>query len=249
MSILVGSTGFVGGHLATSHPFELKFNSKNILAINGRDTDLLVFAGLPGEKWRANANPIEDWGNMASLAQLISTVRARKAILISTIDVYGNANEVDETRAPSYEGIEKYGVNRAWFEVFFRSHFSNHLIIRLPALYAPDLKKNLVYDLLHGRQEHIEKVNAYSTFQWFDIRLIWSVINQAITNEIEILNVSSEPTTAQEVADIFGVTLLSQGKIVHYNMKSIHAEKFGGSAGYIYSKQMNLDGIAKLCAK
>ena len=140
MSALIGSTGFVGGHLQKDFHFTHMYNRSNISEIQGLDTDLLICAGLPAEKWKANNDPESDWSNMVSLAQKISSVKADKAILISTIDVYQPALEVTEEDRPNYDGEGAYGRNRAWFESFFDSQFSNNIILRLPGLFANNLK-------------------------------------------------------------------------------------------------------------
>lgn len=246
MAILIGSTGFVGGHLSRSYNFEQKINRSNVDSIIGSNTDLIVCAGLPAEKWRANLYPKDDWANMIGLTHILRSVRAKRAVLISTADVYQKPVNVDELTEPDLEGEGKYGVHRAWFERFFISCFSNTLTLRLPGLYAPDVRKNLVHDLLNGKADQWSKVNPHSTFQFFDIRQLWSLIEFSWVNEISLLNVTSEPILAQEVATLFGKELRSGNLPVEYDLRSIHAEKFGGQSGYIYNKASTLEGIAKL---
>lgn len=246
MGILIGSTGFVGGHLARSHPFEVQVHRPTLPNIAGLETDLLVCAGLPAEKWRANKEPAADWANMAELAQALATVTAQRAVLVSTIDVYQPAVDVDERSPGQFNGQGAYGAHRAWFEAFFRSQFPEALLLRLPGLFAPDLRKNLIYDLLHGRSDQWVGVNPSSTFQFFDVAKTWDIISWAQTSGISLLNVSSEPVTAQDVADLFGVTLTATSAQARYDMRSIHADAFGGSDGYLFSRQSVLAGIAGL---
>ena len=246
MAILVGSTGFVGGHLSQFFDFEYKVNRENLKSISGIETDLIVCAGLPAQKWSANLHPHEDWSNMSSLAQVLSTVTSKRAVLVSTIDVYQPAICVDETSFPNFLGEERYGVHRAWFESFFKSQFPNALVLRLPALFAHDVRKNLIHDLLHGKEDQWSKVNPKSTFQWFDVSQTWEIIERAWEFNVSLLNVSSEPITSQEIASLFGKRLKSDSKSIEYNMKSIHAEKFGGHGGYIYDKTSVLEKIANL---
>jgi nucleoside-diphosphate-sugar epimerase len=247
MSILVGGTGFVGGHLAQKIDFAYQVGRKTINSIIGLETDLLICAALPAEKWRANQDPSTDWINMCNLAQILTSVRAKRAVLISTIDVYQPANKVNENIAADFDGKEAYGVHRAWFEAFFQVHFSNTLVLRLPALFGPNLRKNFLYDLLHGRVEQWSKVNPSSTFQWFDVTHTWSLIQRAWNNEISVLNVSSEPVTAQEVANLFRVNLTACTSPFSYDMRSIHTDKLGGQNGYLYTAKAVLSGIASLC--
>jgi nucleoside-diphosphate-sugar epimerase len=246
MGILIGSTGFVGSHLAAGYNFEYLVHRSDCHTIQGRSTNLLVCAGLPAQKWKANQDPTSDWLNMVQLAQVISTVCADRAVLISTIDVYQPALMVDEMSRPILDGPSAYGSHRAWFEVFFRSHFPNALVLRLPGLFAPDVRKNLIYDLLKCRTDQLTRVNPESTFQFFDVRKIWDVIMQSWSHGISLLNVSSQPVRAQNIATLFGVELHSRTEVVSYDMRSLHATHFGGSAGYLFSSEEILAGISQL---
>ncbi len=243
MDVLVGSTGFVGGHLKRVHPFELEVHRPNVGDLAGRSADLLVCAGLPAEKWRANQDPQADWENMAALAQVLATVTARRSVLISTIDVYQPAIGVDENDPATFAGAAAYGTHRAWFEAFFTARFPDCTIIRLPGLFAPDLRKNLIHDLLHGRDDQYRAMNPASHFQFFDTRRTWEMIQWAWSHDVRLLNVSSEPVTAQEVAELFEVTLAGDSPLAEYDMRSVHAETFGGAGGYLFDKREILAAI------
>ena len=243
---MIGSTGFVGGHLAQSFGFQRLVHRSDIDTVAGLTTDLLVCAGLPADKWRANLDPSADWANLKRLAKVIATVRAERAVLISTVDVYQPPVQVDERHAPAFDGVGAYGTHRAWFESFFQSRFGSALIIRLPGLFAANVKKNLVHDLIHGKSDQWTKVNANSTFQFFDVSKTWSIIEYAWQLDLLLLNVATEPVAAHEVAKLFGVQLAGQGDVVTYDMHSIHARSFGGRDAYLVTRQEVLDGIAAL---
>jgi len=246
MSALIGSTGFVGGHLQKDFEFTHKYNRANISDIQSLTTDLLICAGLPAEKWKANSDPEADWSNMADLAQKISSVSADQAILISTIDVYQPAADVTEDDKPNFNGEAPYGRNRAWFETFFISQFSNTIVIRLPGLFASNLKKNFIYDLINNRSDQVSNVHQESKFQFYDIQSIWEIIHKCRENNISLLNVATEPISAQEIASIFDIVLTgSQGKI-EYRMKSKYSGVFNGTGGFLQCKSEVLSGIAKL---
>ena len=243
MSVLIGSTGFVGSHLSRQHSFKYQVHRTDVESIIGLETDLLVCAGLPAEKWRANSDPESDWSNMVHLSQVLTSLRAERAILIATIDVNQPAIEVDETSSANFDGNEAYGMHRAWFEVLFKSCFTNTLIIRLPGLFAKDVRKNLVHDLLNNRLDQLSNVNQNSMFQFFDVTQTWEIINQASSKGIELLNITSEPISAKQIADLFNISLEGSSPSVSYNMKSIHANEFGGSNGYLFNQTSILGGI------
>jgi dTDP-4-dehydrorhamnose reductase len=246
MSALIGSTGFVGSHLQKDFEFVNKYNSVNISEIQGLSTDLLICAGLPAEKWKANGDPKADWLNMAHLAQKISSVSADRAILISTIDVYQPALDVTEQDKPNYDGEGAYGRNRAWFEAFFVSQFSRTIVLRLPGLFANNLKKNFIFDLVNNRSDQVSSVHKESQFQFYDIQGIWDLINNCIENSISLLNVATEPVSAQEIANIFDVSLNSTANKVEYRVKSKYSKVFNGIGGFLQGKAEVLEGISKL---
>lgn len=236
----------MGEHLARCHNFSLKVHRSDLEAISGIHADVLVCAGLPAEKWRANQDPHSDWVNMARLAQTLTTVQARRAVLISTIDVYQPPVEVSESNPPTFNGMQAYGAHRAWFEMFFQAQFPDSLVLRLPALFAPDVRKNLVHDLLFNKADQWKNVNPDSTFQYFDVRHTWTMIERAWIEGINVLNIATEPIRAQQIADIFDIGLSSVSTPVHYQMYSNHAETLGGHANYLYSSASILAGISAL---
>ena len=242
----MGSTGFVGGHLRKHHSFDQFVHRSNIESIQGLETDLLICAGLPAEKWRANREPEADWLNVKKLADTLSRVRAHKAILISTIDVYQPAIDVTEDMPANFDGAGAYGTHRAWFEAFFQTQFKQSSVIRLPGLFANNLKKNLIFDLLNHKSDQWEKVNTKSTFQFFNLEKIWDVISFVEQTEIKIMNVSSQPTSAGEIAKLFDIVLVENSEKVSYNMKTIHDLEFGGFDGYLFSKESILSDINSL---
>src|ERR1035438_6640114 len=89
-SALIGHTGFVGGTLLRQRGFDDLYRSVNIGEIAGKEYDLLICAGAPAAKWKANKEPEEDRRNLLSLMEALGKTRARTAILISTIDVYAS---------------------------------------------------------------------------------------------------------------------------------------------------------------
>lgn len=248
MSILVGSTGYVGSHLSEFINFEYKVHRPDIEKIQGLKTDLLICAGLPAEKWKANADPISDWQNIQSLARSLSSVKAESAILISTIDVYQPPENVDERTPGNFSGPTAYGTNRAWFEAFFSMHFQKSHIVRLPGLFSANVRKNLIHDLIHNKQEQWVNVNSQSSFQFFNMHNLGAILQKTQELDIEILNVNSEPILAKEIARIFDVELKILDSKVNYDMKSQYAKNFGGKNGYLFSKEQILFDISEIKA-
>lgn len=246
VDVLIGSTGFVGSTLLNDHQFNMLVHRPNASIIEGAQCGLLVCAGLPAEKWRVNADPNEDWENMTKLAGLISTTSASRAVLISTIDVFQSALNPDEDTFVGINEAGKYGCHRAWFEMFFRAKFPTGLIVRLPGLFSPDLRKNLIYDLMHKRFDQLQNVNPKSEFQYFDVTQTWSVIEKCIESDIRILNVATEPIRAEEIAQLFNVELHGNSSPIYYDFRTKHDRLFGGKSGYLRNSTEILSAIEKL---
>ncbi|CAI3193862.1 NAD-dependent epimerase/dehydratase family protein [Clostridium neonatale] len=146
---LVGYTGFVGSNLAKSFKFDNLYNSKNIEEAFGTNPDLLVYSGVPAEKFLANSNPEKDLKIIENAFENIKKINSKKVVLISTIDVYKNPINVDEDTEIDTEGLLPYGLNRYKLERLVEENFENHLIVRLPGLYGENIKKNFIYDLIN----------------------------------------------------------------------------------------------------
>lgn len=149
MKILVGYTGFVGSNLAASFTFDKVFNSKNIEEAYYLNPELLVYAGLRAEKYLANTAPEADMEKIYAAEENIRKINPKKLVLISTVDVLKNPHGCDEGTEIETENLHAYGLNRYRLEVWVRENYPDALIIRLPALFGINLKKNFLYDFIN----------------------------------------------------------------------------------------------------
>ena len=145
---LIGYTGFVGSNILLKSDFEFKYNSKNINDIKNKKFDLLICSSIQADMQLANTNPEKDLSNIKELLNILSTVKANKAVLISTIAVYPQPVIYDENNN-DFISDSDYGKNRKIAEDEFANIFNNYHIIRLPALFGRNLKKNFIYDILN----------------------------------------------------------------------------------------------------
>lgn len=145
---IVGYTGFVGSNLCAFGKFDNFYNSKNIEEAFDTKPDILYFAGIRAEKFLANSNPKKDLENIYNAIETIKKIDPKKLVLISTVDVYPVPNDVDEDSIIEGTG-DAYGTNRYIFERMAKKDFPNTLIVRLPALFGINIKKNFIYDCLN----------------------------------------------------------------------------------------------------
>lgn len=149
MKSLVGYTGFVGSNLASSTKFDHYYNSKNIAEAYNTKPELLVYSGVRAQKYVANKNPEKDFSSILNAIDNIKKIKPKKIILISTIDVYGNPENVFEDTDVIRNGQMSYGSNRLYLEDWVENSFSDYSIVRLPGLYGKNIKKNFIYDLIN----------------------------------------------------------------------------------------------------
>ena len=146
---LVGYTGFVGSNLAACYPFDGLYHTKNIREAYGTRPELLVYAGIRAEKFLADRNPEQDFKTMEEAVGIIERIGPGRLVLISTVDVYENPQGADERAKLTRAGLRPYGANRLWLEKAVRERWPDALILRLPALFGKNLKKNFLFDILH----------------------------------------------------------------------------------------------------
>jgi nucleoside-diphosphate-sugar epimerase len=240
-SALIGHTGFVGGNLLRQHAFDDLYNSKNIESISGRSYDLIVSAGAPAEKWKANQNPEADRAAIQRLMSALENVRARQFMLISTVDVYPTPFNVDEDTPVDWTQASAYGRHRKQLEEFIAAKFPS-LIVRLPGLFGVGLKKNIIFDFLKGNQ--VDKIHADAEFQFYGLDHLWADLEKAQYARLALLNVATEPVSVEEVARVaFGMEFTSRPAGLtpaRYAMKSRYEASWGGTNGYLQNKQQVL---------
>ena len=244
---LIGATGFVGGNLGRRMPFDDRYDSTNIDSIRGRCYELVVCSGARADKWRINAEPETDRADLARLRAALAEVETRRLLLISTVDVYPEPVGVDEESLIELDALAPYGRHRLELEQWCEARFDT-LTVRLPGLFGPGLKKNVVFDLLHDHR--VEHVDPRSRFQLFDVRRVWDAAEAAWRSGLRRLNVTAAPISAGEIArEVFGLELLPQaGSFPAYDVRSRHAALFGGRGGYLVGRAETLTALKRFVA-
>lgn len=248
---LIGYSGFVGGNLAAQHSFDDLYNSKNIDNIKGKRYDLIVSAGARAEKWRINQEPAKDLAEINFLIDNLKTIKAKRFVLISTVDVYKNPVNVDEDTPIETKGLHAYGVNRVYLENFASDNFDS-LVVRFPGLFGRGLKKNVIFDFLHGND--VDKIHSAGSFQYYNLDNIWHDIQIALEHNLKLINFATEPVRTDELAAYCFVIRNFKNKpdgisAGTYDMHTKYAHLYGQKGKYIYQKQQVLDEIKDFVKK
>lgn len=236
---LIGYSGFVGSTLRKQFDFQYFYRSTNINEIKGNEFDLVVCAGAPAVKWLANKEPENDKKNIENLIYHLSKIKAKKFILISTVDVFSSPNLSNEETFVNKESLHAYGLHRRILEEFVERNFDDHIIVRLPGLVGPGLKKNIIYDFLNDN--NISAIDSRSVFQFYPMVNLWKDIEIAIENSLKIIHLTSEPISTAEIADkVFGIKDF-QNEVLDippkYDFQTNYVDIYEGKLNYQYSKK------------
>lgn len=241
---LIGYTGFVGSSLLRQTAFERTYRSTNIAEIRGGSFGTVVCAGAPAQKWIANREPDEDRRRIEALIDPLRQIACERFVLISTVDVFTDPAGVDESSEVSLDGLHAYGRHRYLLEEFVRERFARHLILRLPGLVGPGLRKNAIFDLLNDNNLHT--VDSRGVFQFYPMVNLWYDIATALRAGLDLVHLTAEPISVAEVArsgfgrDFENPCLPTPAS---YDLRSRYAEAFGGRGGYQYARRETLLAI------
>lgn len=235
---LVGYSGFVGSTLLKQFNFDDLYRSTNISEIQGKTYDTVVCAGAPAVKWLANKNPIQDKQSIDSLISHISTIKCNRFVLISTVDVFNDSSKAVESTAVDTNGLHPYGLHRYQLEEFVKTHFDDFLIVRLPGLVGPGLKKNVIYDFLNNN--NLDAIDHRGVFQFYPMVNLWSDIKVAIKSNCNLIHLTSEPISVKEIAsECFNINFINELKnqVAIYDFRSELSYLYNSNSAYQYSKK------------
>jgi hypothetical protein len=249
-SALVGYTGTIGRTLLGETSFDELYNSANISSLAGKKYDLLVCAGAPAAKWKANQDPEADLANLKVLMGCLERACADRLVLISTVDVFARPVGVDEEWPVAVDETEPYGRHRRHLEEFVQAHFPGASVVRLPGLLGKALKKNFVYDLLHQNALHL--THCESVFQFYDLSRLWADLQVVLQHSVPLIHFATGPVKAKEVAkSCFGVAFdnVTERPPVYYDMRTRYGSLFDSAGPYLYSAAETLERIARFVAE
>jgi dTDP-4-dehydrorhamnose reductase len=244
-SAVLGYTGLVGSHLSAVIEDAVKINRSNIDTLRQEPYEWLFISAMPAEKWKANKFPDEDLATLTSLQSAIATACAKNVVLISTVDVFGQAVGVDEDSQPIPTDQNVYGRNRLELERFVESKFEKTWVIRLPALISPRLKKNLLFDLRNGKSTTQIPIN--SSFQFYPLSRIGGDLSIARESNSGTYHFSAHPVTVDDLAKEFSIDERAFGdaspSAPQYDLRTKHAGLWGMMGDYIVSKGESVKSI------
>jgi len=225
---LIGHSGYVGSTLLRQRNFGAQYRASTIHEISGRSFGTVVCAGAPAQKWIANREPEADQQGIERLIAHLESLRCNRLILISTVDVFRDPNGVDEGSVVDETGLHPYGLNRRRLEQYVEARFAEHLIVRLPGLVGPGLRKNVIFDFLN--ENRLDAIDSRSSFQFYPMVNLWYDIQIALEAGLNLIHLTALPISVAEVALLgFGrpFTQHLPGIPAVYDLRTRHATLFG----------------------
>lgn len=241
---LIGFSGFVGSTLLKQAHFDALYRSTNVQEIENREFDVVVCAGAPAQKWIANREPVDDRKKIDSLIAHLRTIKSKAFILISTVDVFKNPIGVDEDTPVEEVGLHPYGLHRRLLEKFVQEHFPCHLIVRLPGLVGPGLRKNVIFDFLN--ENNLHAIESRGVFQFYPMINLWYDIQTALEARLSLVHLTAEPISVADVSlQCFGkpFTQSLSNEPARYDMQTRHAAKFGSAGRHQYNARETIQAI------
>jgi hypothetical protein len=244
MNALVGFSGFVGSSLLKQTSFSGLYRSTNIHEIDNLEFDTIVCAGAPAQKWIANREPEADQQKINSLIRHLGRVKCRTFILISTVDVFKSPIAVDEASQVVKTDLHPYGLHRRHLEEFVGDHFSRHLIVRLPGLVGPGLRKNVIFDFHNNNNLHA--IESRSVFQFYPMVNLWPDIQTALAAHLTLVHLTAEPISVCDVAAqgfgrSFSQTLSNPP--AKYDLRTRYSGVFGSAGHYQYTSRETIQAV------
>lgn len=243
-SCLIGYSGFVGSTLLKQADFNQLYRSTNISEIEDQEFDIVVCAGAPAKKWLANRDPEGDRQKIEGLISHLQTIKCQTFILISTVDVFKKPIEVYEDSPVEESELHAYGLNRRLLEKFVEEQFANHLIVRLPGLVGPGLRKNVIFDFLNNN--NLQNIESRSIFQFYPMVNLWYDIQTALQAKLQLIHLTSTPISVADVSLLgFGNPFNQQlnNTPVLYDLRTRYSELFGIQSAYQYSQRETIQAI------
>jgi hypothetical protein len=117
-----------------------------------------------------------------------------------------------------------------------RAQFRETLVVRLPGLFGPGLKKNVIYDLMNDKL--LAAINPASSFQYYDITRLWADITTALEHRLDLVHLFTQPVATHDILQRYfpdKAVGANPAPPAHYDHRTQHAALYGGSGGWIAS--------------
>ncbi len=197
---VVGAKGYVGSALCTAlaqTPNSVVWVTReNYGEMQTHEYSVVINAAMPGARFFAKNHPAEDFiETVQKTADLVYRWKYKKFIQISTISARCQLNTV-------------YGRHKAAAEKI--CDFGDNLIVRLSAMYSPNITKGALLDIKRGKKVY---VGAESRYCFTPLEFVGEWISGNL-GKSGIIEVGARNTISlREIADHLGVKVEFDGPV------------------------------------
>lgn len=158
MIYIIGGKGFVGSAIARScqhRRLEYKVLAhETIEQFSGTSCDLLINANGNSKKFMADRDPLWEFdASVRSVRASLVNILTDRYVHLSSCDVYPDCSCPEKSRENQVLDVTRqstYGFHKYMAEQCVMRNASEWLIFRMGGFVGSGLKKNAIYDILHG---------------------------------------------------------------------------------------------------
>lgn len=201
MIFLLGGHGFVGSAFARwahrhGRPLHVitRDNYKDYI---GKSCDVFINANGNSRKFFAASHPREEFeASVTSVRNSLVDFDYKTYVFLSTSDIYPDCSDTGQTLETTPIDITRqspYGFHKYLAEQCVRHAAKNWLIFRQGGFVGPGLKKNPVYDVLHGEKLWVHPESSFQFINTDDsAQLIMAMVDRGIGNDL--FNITADGT-------------------------------------------------------
>lgn len=173
---VIGAKGYVGSALCAALAKDASYvvtevTRENYVEMQRGEYDILVNCAMPSARFFAKNNPEKDFvETVQKTADLLYGWKFKKFVQVSTVSARCQLDTV-------------YGRHKAAAEKL--CDFGGNLIVRLGAMYSPDLKKGVLVDMMQGKQVYVNGESRYC-FTPLDFVAQWTVTHLERSGIVEV---------------------------------------------------------------
>ncbi|MDR1186987.1 MAG: NAD-dependent epimerase/dehydratase family protein [Bifidobacteriaceae bacterium] len=245
MRTLINSVDSIGAALAQTVHFDRIYAADHIEDAVQTNLDSVVATAVAPLAWATNQAPSQDLYSIRRLQEVMATCDISRVTLISSCAVYPVPVEVNEFNRIEPTMLAPYARHRYELERWCRGRWET-TVVRLPHVFGGPYRsevRNPARDLAR-----LAALNPDSTKQHYDLSRLADDLRVVKQLGLELVNLVTPPLTNRRVlGDLLGVPPLPGAEAVRKvirDVKSAHADAFGGADGYIESESEELSRIA-----
>jgi len=258
---LTGSRSPLTASLRAQMRFDVEVHRQDLTTLLDDRYDMIVCAvpGVPLDR-DGQVDSEHDHRELVQLARVLSHVRTRHLVVLSTVAVYGELPVADETSDVDAVGGESWARHRYWFEQKLREYHPSVVVLRVPLVFGPWLQgPSELLELERGSMPSGLPLDA--ALQCYDASRLASDLDRAVSAGLPLANLVGEPVPASELARAcFGIELAaptldqtgerSDGGVPTgvprgTDVRSVHAAVFGGTGSYVMDRADTIDAVAR----